>query len=159
MVLERGGSEPLGEHAHALADMVRCQVREADTADDLHARVDPAGACAVCGGFDVEPVFLQPALRVVLQVRALGSGQQAGALHLGDLRAEPFAGIGLGAAARRYEPSFAGGGIPADFAAELPSSIRAVDDAARALRAPRTSARLPCGLRRHGVLLVSESTQ
>jgi len=139
--------------------MVRCQVREADTADDLHARVDPAGACAVCGGFDVEPVFLQPALRVVLQVRALGSGQQAGALHLGDLRAEPFAGIGLGAAARRYEPSFAGGGIPADFAAELPSSIRAVDDAARALRAPRTSARLPCGLRRHGVLLVSESTQ
>ena len=143
MVLERGGREPFGKHAHALADMVRGQLGEADTADDLHARMDPAGAGAVRGGLDVEPVFLQPPLRVILQVRALGAGQQAGAFHLGDLRVEPFAGIGLRPAGRRYEPPLAGRGVPADLAAELPSSIRAVDDAARALRAPRPSARLP----------------
>ncbi len=73
--------------------MVRGQLGEADTADDLHARMNPAGAGAVRGGLDVEPVFLQPPLRVILQVRALGAGQR-GAFP-GDLRVEPFAGIGL----------------------------------------------------------------
>ena len=135
MVLERGGREPFGKHAHALADMVRGQLGEADTADDLHARMNPAGAGAVRGGLDVEPVFLQPPLRVILQVRALGAGQQAGAFHLGDLRVEPFAGIGLRATLGRDIASFARGGVAADLTPELPRAILAVDDASRTLRA------------------------
>ena len=135
MVLERGGREPFGKHAHALADMVRGQLGEADTADDLHARMNPAGAGAVRGGLDVEPVFLQPPLRVILQVRALGAGQQAGAFHLGDLRVEPFTGIGLRATLGRDIASFARGGVAADLTPELPRAILAVDDASRTLRA------------------------
>lgn len=135
MVLERGGREPLGEHAHALAHMVRCQIREANAADDLHARVDPAGACPVCGGLDVEPVLLQPPFRVILQIRRLGSGQQTGALHLRDPRVEPFARARLRATLGRDVATFARGGVAADLTPELPRAILAVDDASRTLRA------------------------
>ena len=158
MVLERAWGEPLGQHAHALADMVGDQVSQAHMADDLHACLDAAGSCAVRGRFDVHLVFFEPAFRVVLQIRGFHAGQQAGAFHLRDPLVEPFARLRLRFALGGYESSsFRGGSwsisrrnshvpslrwmmLPAPFVRRLPSAAMMYLPCRERLRASAASA-------------------
>lgn len=115
--------------------MLRSQVREAHVADDLAAGMQAAGPSPVGGGLDARPVVLQPAFHVVVEVRGLGAGHEAGAFELGDLGVETFPGLGLGAPLGLDHAAFAGGGILAEVLAEVPDAVRVPEHASGSRRA------------------------
>ncbi len=61
------------QHAHAVTDVLWCEVFEAHVADHIGAGLDSAGAGAVCGRLDAGLVISQPTFRIVDQIWTLAA--------------------------------------------------------------------------------------
>lgn len=103
-------------------------------ADHVGARLDPACAGAVRGRLDAGPVVRKPTVRVVDQIWAFASRQQASAFQLPDLRFEPFPRLGLRASLRFDDAPLAGGRVLPQILAETPDAFPVLEHAARSGR-------------------------
>ena len=130
MVFEGAGREPLPQRAHAMADVLGREVLESHVADHVGAGLDPAGARTVRGRLDAGPVVRKPTVRVVNQIRAFASRQQASALQFGQLRLVAFSCLGLGMPLCLDDAAPTGGGVLAQLLAEMPDAVLVLEHAA-----------------------------